>query len=60
MSNMGVALRKAFAPPMPREQQMLREMPALRPPKEAISANMGEALKASAAKAAGKVVDKTA
>jgi hypothetical protein len=60
MNNMGVALRNAFAPPLPREQQMLREMPALRPPPEAITANIGAALKSSAASGTGNVVDKMA
>jgi hypothetical protein len=57
--NIGSALRGAFAPPMPREQQMLREMPALRPPPEAITANMGAALKAATAGSTGKIVDKS-
>jgi hypothetical protein len=35
-------------------------MPALRPPPEAITANIGAALKAAAANGAGKVVDKVA
>jgi hypothetical protein len=58
--NIGAALRGAFAPPMPREQQMLREMPALRPPPEAITANMGAVLKADTANGTGNVVDKVA
>lgn len=58
--NIGAALHKAFAPPMPREQQILREMPALRPPPEAITANIGAALKAGVANGTGKAVDKMA
>jgi hypothetical protein len=35
-------------------------MPALRPPPEAITANMGAALKTAVANGTGKVVDKVA
>ncbi len=58
--NLGAALRGAFAPPIPAEQRMLQEMPALRRPPEATTANIGAAVKAAAANGTGKLVDKMA
>ena len=58
MSTGGITtLRSVFAPPPPKEQVALKEMPALRPPPGALTANIREAMQAIAMRGAGQFLD---
>ena len=50
-------LRSVFAPPLPKEQVALKEMPALQRPPEALNANIREAMQAIATRGPGQLLD---
>ena len=50
--------RSVFAPPPPKEQVALKEMPALRRPAQALNANIREAMQVVAARGPGQLLDR--
>jgi hypothetical protein len=54
-----LTVRSAFAPPPTKEEQALRDMPALEPP-VALNTNIREVMQAAIASKPGQLVDKLA
>ena len=52
-----ISNRSVFAPPPPKEQVALKEMPALQRPAEAVNDNIREVMQAAAKRGPGQFLD---